>query len=80
LVGAGISKEAAKYIAENREVYGVGVDGPSLDPGQNTNFDAHRALLKNNAFGLENLKLEKDILPGNYTNLLTFTISHLTQS
>ena len=78
-IGTGISKDAAEYLV-GKEVYGVGVDGPSLDPGHNRNFDAHWTLFKNNIFGLQNLKLEKDVLPGNYTNLLTFRTSHLTQS
>lgn len=58
----GISKDAAEYIVK-KEVYGVGVDGPSLDPGKNQNYDAHRTLFKNNTFGLENLRLEKGKLP-----------------
>ena len=79
-IGTGISKDAAEYMVEKGGVYGVGVEGPSLDPGQNVNFDAHWTLLKNNTFGLENLKLGKDVLPGNYTDLLTSRISHPTQS
>ncbi len=79
-IGTGIFKDAVDTWLKKGEVYGVGVDGPSLDPGQNVNFEAHRTLLKNNTFGLEILKLEKDVLPGNYTNFLTFRISHLTQS
>ena len=78
-VGTGISIDAAEYLVK-KGIYGVGVDGPSLDPGNNTNFDAHRTLFKNNTFGIENLNLEEGKLPGNYANLLTFRISHLTQS
>jgi kynurenine formamidase len=78
-IGSGNSKDAAENITE-KEVYGVGFDGPSADPGQNLNFDAHRRLLRNNILGIENLKLEKGELPGNYTNFLTFRFSHLTPS
>jgi len=76
----GIAKDAAEYIAGKRQVYGVGVDGPSLDPGQNPIFVAHRTLFEARIFGIENLNLEKDVLPGNYKNLSTFRFSHLTPS
>jgi kynurenine formamidase len=79
-IGTGIAKDAAEYIAEKRQVYGVGVDTPSLDPGQNVVFDAHRTLFEAQMFGIENLKLVKDVLPGNYTNLLNFRFSHMTPS
>jgi kynurenine formamidase len=74
-IGTGISKNASEYIAERRQVYGVGVDGPSLDPGQNVLYEAHRTLFEAKIFGIENLNLEKGVLPGNYTNLLTFRVS-----
>jgi len=69
-IGTGIAKDAAQYIVGKRQVYGVGVDGPSLDPGQNVRYDSHRTLFEAQIFGIENLNLEKDVLPGNYTNLL----------
>jgi len=76
----GIAKDAAEYIVKKRQVYGVGVDGPSLDPGQNLMYDTHRTLFEAQIFGIENLNLQKDVLPGNYTILLTFRFSHLTAS
>lgn len=79
-VCTGISKGAAEYIAGKRQVYGVGVDGPSLDSGQNVIYEAHRKLFEAQLFGIENLNLQKDVLPGNYINLLTFRFSHLTPS
>jgi kynurenine formamidase len=79
-IGTGIAKDAAEYIAEKRQVYGVGVDCPSLDPGQNGIYEAHRALFKAQVFGIENLNLKKNVLPGNYTNSLRFRISHMTPS
>ena len=51
-------KNAAKYIVEKRQVYGVCVDGPSLDAGQNAIFDVHRTLFEAQIFGTENLNLE----------------------
>ena len=79
-IGTGISKDAAENMVEKGGVYGVGIDGRYLNRVQNVNFDSHQTLLKNNTFGLENLKLEKDVLPGNYKNLLTCRISHLRES
>ena len=76
-IGTGIAKKAAEYI-KKRQVYGVGVDGPSLDPGQNVMYDAHRTLFEARIFEIENLNLEKDVLPGNYPNLLAFRFSHMT--
>ena len=61
----GLSNEAAQYI-RTKDVYGVGLDTPSIDPGKNVIFEAHRTLLEAQIFGIENLKLEKDILPGKW--------------
>jgi hypothetical protein len=47
-------------------VYGVGVDVPSVDPGKNVIFEAHQTLSGAQIFGIENLKLEKDVLPGKW--------------
>jgi kynurenine formamidase len=79
-IGTGIAKDAAEYIVEKRQVYGVGVDSPSLDPGQNLVYEAHRTLFEGKIFGIENLNLAKDVLPGNYTNLLTFSFRNITPS
>jgi len=79
-IGTGIAKDAAEYIVEKKEVYGVGVDSPSLDPGQNLIYEAHRTLFEAQIFGIENLNLKKNVLPGNYTNPLTFRVSHMTPS
>jgi kynurenine formamidase len=79
-IGTGISKDAAEYIVKTRDVYGVGLDTPSLDPGKKIIFEAHRTLFEARIFGIENLHLEKGVLPGNYTKLLTFIVLHLTPS
>jgi kynurenine formamidase len=69
-IDSGLSNETAQYILK-RDVYGVGVDTPSLDPGNNVIFEAHQSLLGAQIFGIENLKLEKDVLPGKWpTNSL----------
>lgn len=50
----GLSEEAAHYLAL-KKVIGVGLDTPSLDYGQSKDFIAHRILLKENIYGLENV-------------------------
>ena len=64
-IDTGLSNEAARYI-RTRDVYGVGVDTPSTDPGKNEIFEAHQTLSGAQIFGIENLKLEKDVLPGKW--------------
>lgn len=61
----GLSKGAAQYIVETGNVFGVGLDTPSLDPGKIVAFEAHQVLLGAQIFGIENLNLTKDALPGN---------------
>ena len=72
--GTDIATNAAEYIVEKRQVFGVGVDWPSLDPGQNVMFDAHRTLFEAQIFGTENINLEKDVLQGNYKKSLSVYI------
>jgi kynurenine formamidase len=64
-VDTGISNEVAQYI-RTKDVYGVGVDTPSIDPGKSVIFEAHQTMLGAQIFGIENLKLEKDVLPGKW--------------
>ena len=40
----GLGAEAARWLAEEREVDAVGIDTASIDPGDSTSFDAHRVL------------------------------------
>ena len=55
--GLGIS--AAKYLI-SKKLNLVGIDSPSIDLGNNSKFDIHHILLKNNILILENLcNLEK---------------------
>jgi kynurenine formamidase len=63
LTYTGLSKEAAEYVRA-KDVYGVGIDTPSIDPGKNVLFEAHQTLCGAQIYGIENLKLEKDVLPG----------------
>ncbi len=51
----GLSKEAAEYIVRHK-VKAVGIDAPSIDPGDSKDFPAHVALLKEGIVIYENLK------------------------
>ena len=44
----------------SKNIKGVGLDTPSLDPGPSQDFKAHRTLLNANLYGIENIAhLEK---------------------
>ena len=51
----GIASEAADWIVKNRTVKAVGLDTPSLDYGQSTDFLTHRILMEHNIPGFENV-------------------------
>ncbi len=51
----GFSPEVARFLVEEREIAGVGVDTFSLDPGQSSAFPVHGLLLAHDKFLLENL-------------------------
>jgi kynurenine formamidase len=51
----GISAEAAQWLVTNRNVDAVGIDTPSIDYGQSTNFRAHVILYEQNIPGFENV-------------------------
>lgn len=51
----GLHADAARWLAETRRVKAVGIDTASIDYGQSTLFEAHRALYERNVPGLENL-------------------------
>jgi kynurenine formamidase len=51
----GFSGDAAMWLAENRDVTGIGVDTLSLDPGNSTAFPVHVNFLATDRYGLENL-------------------------
>ncbi|KAL4091894.1 hypothetical protein QTP88_026503 [Uroleucon formosanum] len=58
-----LSKDAAQWIVDTGKVYGVGVDGPSVDPGQSTTYEVHGRLSKANMYILENVALNGTTLP-----------------
>jgi len=51
----GISSELAQFLVDRRKVAAVGLDTPSLDYGQSTDFIAHRILLGADIPGFENV-------------------------
>jgi kynurenine formamidase len=51
----GLHPEAATWLAVERKVKAVGIDTASIDYGQSTGFESHRALCERNIPGFENL-------------------------
>ena len=51
----GISPEAAEWLVAGRGIVAVGIDTPSIDYGQSTDFMAHRILYAENISGFENV-------------------------
>ncbi|GBN61639.1 hypothetical protein AVEN_12391-1 [Araneus ventricosus] len=61
----GVSKEAAQWLVDNRNIYGLGIDTLSVDNGISKDFMTHRILYDKNVYGLENVaNLEKIPLYG----------------
>lgn len=51
----GISKDAAQWLADNRNISAVGIDTPSIDYGQSADFRAHVILYGKGIPGFENV-------------------------
>ena len=51
----GFHPKTAKLLVEERNIRGVGVDVPSVDYGQSTDFGTHIMLAKNNRVGIEHV-------------------------
>ena len=58
----GIGPEAAQWLVDNRAVAAVGIDTPSIDYGQSSDYRAHVILYSANIVGFENLT-NLDALP-----------------
>jgi kynurenine formamidase len=59
----GWSADAAMWLAQNRDVTGIGVDTLSLDPGNSSTFPVHVNFLRTDRYGLENLNNLGNIPP-----------------
>ncbi|KAF0297894.1 Kynurenine formamidase [Amphibalanus amphitrite] len=51
----GIGAEAARLLADDPAVVGVGIDTPSIDAGNSKTFPTHVTLFSANKFGVENV-------------------------
>ena len=51
----GLHPDAAKWLATERKIKGVGLDTPSIDFGQSKDFMTHRTLFANNLTAYENV-------------------------
>ncbi|MCY3612609.1 MAG: cyclase family protein [Gemmatimonadetes bacterium] len=51
----GIGPEAAQWLVDNRNIGAIGLDTPSIDYGQSTDFQSHVILYAENIVGFENL-------------------------
>ncbi len=51
----GLAPSAATWLIANRHVHAVGIDTPSIDYGQSTQFEAHQALFDANIPAFENV-------------------------
>lgn len=58
----GLDPEAARWLVDRRGVVAVGIDTPSLDRGQSTDFRSHVVLYEANMAGFENVA-SLDLLP-----------------
>ncbi|GFS30419.1 kynB [Trichonephila inaurata madagascariensis] len=51
----GLAPDAARWLVENRNVFGIGVDTLSFDNGPSLTKDVHQILLGHGLFGIENM-------------------------
>jgi kynurenine formamidase len=65
----GLSAEAAEWLVANRGIVAVGIDTPSIDRGQSTDFRAHVILYAENISGFENVA-NLDLLPATGTYIV----------
>lgn len=71
----GLHPDAARWLAANRPVHAVGIDTASIDYGQSTQFESHRALFDRSIPAFENLTgLERIPLRGAYVVALPMKI------
>lgn len=59
----GFSPEAAKFLAQSRQLSGIGVDTLSLDPGLDKTYAAHKVWLATGKWGVELVANLKQVPP-----------------
>ena len=73
----GIDPAAAEWLATHRKVKAVGLDTPSIDYGQSTDFKTHQVLLGKNIPAFENVaNLDKLPVKGAYVVALPMKIKN----
>ncbi|HSR69270.1 MAG TPA: cyclase family protein [Acidobacteriota bacterium] len=71
----GLSEEAARWLAEERRIAGVGIDTASIDFGRSQDFTAHVALASRNVLIFENVANLDQLQPrGSYVVALPMKI------
>ncbi|HZE72548.1 MAG TPA: cyclase family protein [Pyrinomonadaceae bacterium] len=61
----GLHPDAARWLTQNRSIKAIGLDTPSIDYGQSTLFESHRALFEKDVPAFENVaNLDKLPLKG----------------
>lgn len=71
----GLDPEAATWLVENRKIKAIGLDTPSIDYGQSSDFMSHRILFKQNIPAFENVaNLDKLPATGAYVVALPMKI------
>jgi kynurenine formamidase len=71
----GLHPDAARWLLANRTVNAVGIDTASIDYGQSTSYESHRALFERNVPAFENLtSLERLPVRGAYIVALPMKI------
>lgn len=59
----GLDPEAARWLADERDIAAFGLDTPSVDYGQSKNFRAHVVLYRENIPGFENIANLSELPP-----------------
>ena len=72
----GFSAEASTWLVNNRVISGIGSDTISFDPGTAHSFDAHRIILSESLYGIENL-MDLDKLPAAGARVYVFPLKHI---
>lgn len=73
----GLDPSAAIWLVKNRKIYGIGIEGPSLDNGPSLNFKSHQIVNGANIYMIENVPYEVSRLPplGAFVTILPLKIT-----